>query len=47
LTTWLLTHQIEKQEDATMYQNFIISYLYEAQRVLGETLPIIRSLNLH
>jgi len=26
--------------------NFIIPYLYEAQRVSGETLPIIRSLKL-
>jgi len=30
-----------------MYQNFIISYLYEAQHVSGETSPIIRSLKLH
>jgi hypothetical protein len=30
-----------------MYQNFIISYLYEAQHVAGETPPIIRSLKLH
>jgi hypothetical protein len=30
-----------------MYQNFIITYLYEAQRVSGDTLPIIRSLKLH
>jgi hypothetical protein len=30
-----------------MYQNFIIPYLYEAQHVLGDTLPIIRSLKLH
>jgi hypothetical protein len=30
-----------------MYQNFIIPYLYEAQHVSGETLPIIRSLKLH
>jgi len=30
-----------------MYQNFIIPYLYEAQDVLGDTPPIIRSLNLH
>jgi len=27
-----------------MYQNFIILYLYEAQHVLGDTPPIIRSL---
>jgi len=26
---------------------FIISYLYEAQHVSGNTLPIIRSLKLH
>jgi hypothetical protein len=30
-----------------MYQNFIISYLYEAQHVLGDTPPIIKSLKLH
>jgi len=30
-----------------MYQNFIIAYLYEAQHVLGNTPPIIRSLKLH
>jgi len=30
-----------------MYQNFIISYLCEAQRVSGDTPPIIRSLKLH
>jgi hypothetical protein len=30
-----------------MYQNFIIPYLYEAQRVLGDTPPIIRNLKLH
>ena len=35
------------QQDATMYQNFIIPYLYEAQHVSGDTLPIIRSLKLH
>jgi len=29
-----------------VYQNFI-SYLYEAQHVLGDTPPIIRSLKLH
>jgi hypothetical protein len=27
--------------------NFIIPYLYEAQDVLGDTPPIIRSLKLH
>jgi hypothetical protein len=31
----------------TMYQNFIIQYLYEAQHVSGDTWPIIRSLKLH
>jgi hypothetical protein len=30
-----------------MYQIFIISYLYEAQHVSGDTLPIIRSLKQH
>jgi hypothetical protein len=35
------------QQNATMYQNFIILYLYEAQHVSGKTPPIIRSLNLH
>jgi len=30
-----------------MYQNFNIPYLYEAQHVLGDTLPIVRSLKLH
>jgi hypothetical protein len=30
-----------------MYQNFIIPCLYEAQHVLGDTPPIIRSLELH
>jgi hypothetical protein len=30
-----------------MYQNFVIPYLYEAQHILGDTLPIIRSLKLH
>jgi hypothetical protein len=30
-----------------MYQNFIISYLYEAQHVSGDKPPIIRSLKLH
>jgi hypothetical protein len=28
-------------------QNFIIPYLYEAQHVLGDTPPIIKSLKLH
>jgi len=35
------------QQDATMYQNFIIPYLYEAQHVSGDTPPIIKSLKLH
>jgi len=30
-----------------MYQNFIITYLYEAQRVSGDTTPVIRSPKLH
>jgi len=40
-------HKEEIQQDATMYQNFIIPYLYEAQHVSGDTPPIIRSLKLH
>jgi len=35
------------QQDATMYQDFVIPYLYEAQHVSGDTLLIIRSLKLH
>jgi hypothetical protein len=35
------------QHYATMYQNFIIPYLYEDQHVSGENPPIIRSLKLH
>jgi len=35
------------QQDATMYQNFIIPHLCEAQHVSGDTPPIIRSLKLH
>ena len=35
------------QQDAIIYQNFIITYLYEAQHVSGDTPPIIRSLKLH
>ena len=30
-----------------MYQHFIITYLYKAQNVSGDTLPTIRSLKLH
>jgi hypothetical protein len=35
------------QQDATMYQTFIIQYLYEAQHVSSNTPPIIRSLKLY
>jgi hypothetical protein len=35
------------QQDATVYQSFIIPYFSEAQHVSGNTLPIIRSLKLH
>jgi len=35
------------QQDATMYQNIIIPYLYEAQHVSGDMPPIIGSLKLH
>jgi len=40
-------HEEKSNKDATMYQNFIIPYLYEAQHVAGDTPPIIRSLKLH
>jgi len=40
-------HKENIQQDATMYKNFIISYLYEAQLVSGDTPPIIKSLNLN
>jgi hypothetical protein len=36
-----------KMQDATIYQNYIISYLYEAQHVTDDTPPIIKSLKLH
>jgi len=35
------------QQVATVYQNFIIPYLYEAQHVSGDTPPNIRSLKLY
>jgi hypothetical protein len=35
------------REDAKMYQNFTILYLYKAQHVSGDTPPIIGSLKLH
>ena len=35
------------QQGVTMYQNFIIPYLYKAQHVSGDTPPIISSLKLH
>jgi len=46
---WCIIVQFVKkfQHDATMYQNFIIPYLYEAQHVSGDRPPIIRSLKLH
>jgi hypothetical protein len=40
-------HKEKPQQDATVYQNVIILYLYEAQHVSGDTPPIIRSLKLH
>jgi hypothetical protein len=38
---------IKIQQDATVYQNFIIPYLYKVRHVSGDTPPIIRSLQLH
>ena len=35
------------RKNPTIQSNFIISYLYEAQHVSGDTPPIIRSLKLH
>jgi hypothetical protein len=35
------------QQDATVYQSFITSYLYKAQNVSGDTPPIIMGLNPH
>ena len=43
----LLLHKEKIQQDTTMYQNFIIPYLFETQHVSGDTPPIIRSLKLH
>jgi hypothetical protein len=40
-------HKEKIQQDAAMYQHFIIPYLYKAQHVSGDTPPIIRSLKLH
>jgi hypothetical protein len=40
-------HKEKSTQDATMYQNFIIPYLYDSQHVSGDTPPIIRSLKLH
>ena len=34
---WLHKSTKKIQQDATMYQNFIIPYLYEAQHVSGDT----------
>jgi len=38
---------IHEEKSNKMQQCFIIPYLYEAQHVSGDTLPIIRSLKLH
>jgi len=40
-------HPEKIPQDVTVYQNFIIPYLYEAQNVQGDTPPNIRSLKLH
>ena len=45
--TWIINSQRKIQQDATIYQNIIIPYLYEAQHVSGKTPSIIRSLKLH
>jgi len=50
-TAWFLIQILKfikkNPTDATMYQNFIIPYLYKAQHISGDTPPIIRSLKLH
>jgi hypothetical protein len=44
----IIVQSIKKfQQAVTMYQNFIIPYLYEAQHVSSDTPPIIRNLKLH
>jgi hypothetical protein len=40
-------HKEKIQQDATIYQTFIIPYLYKAQHVSGDTPPIIRRVKLH
>ena len=40
-------HKETIQQDATMYQNFLIPYLYEAQHASGDTPPILKSLKVH
>jgi hypothetical protein len=44
-------HSTVHKENPTRCNNvskfFIVSYLYEAQHVLGDTPPIIRNLKLH
>jgi len=39
-----MIHKKKIQQDAKMYQSFIVPYLYETQYVSGDTPPIIRSL---
>jgi hypothetical protein len=43
----IIVQFIKVQKDATVYHIFISPYLHEAQHVLGDTPPIIRSLKLH
>ena len=40
-------HKEKIQQDAPIYQHFIVPYLYETQNVSGDTPLIIRSLKLH
>jgi hypothetical protein len=43
----ILVQLIKKiQQDATVYQSFIVPYLYEVQHVSGDSPLIIRSLKL-
>jgi hypothetical protein len=49
--SWIRASQYDLQrkiqQDATVYQHFIIPYLYKAEHVSGDTQTIIRSLKLH
>ena len=43
----IMIHKEKSNKMQECIKSFIIPYFYEAQRVLGDTPPIIRSLQLH